>query len=80
MPDGGERENSTWSARAEGRRDETRVRLGASETAMARSGMRESTAREKRNEYERTEPFTRQRGEEARSERKTKSSDVVEDG
>lgn len=40
MSDGGERENSTWSARAEGGRDETRDRLGASETAMARDGMR----------------------------------------
>ncbi|EGI58282.1 hypothetical protein G5I_13626 [Acromyrmex echinatior] len=38
MPDGGERENSTWFARAEGRRDETRVQLGTSEMAMARSG------------------------------------------
>ncbi|KYN11335.1 hypothetical protein ALC57_16546 [Trachymyrmex cornetzi] len=44
MPDGGERENSTWSARAEGRRDETRIRLGASETVIERNGMRESTA------------------------------------
>ncbi|KYN04273.1 hypothetical protein ALC62_05039, partial [Cyphomyrmex costatus] len=43
MPDGDERENSTWSARAGGRRDETRVQLGASETVMARGGMGEST-------------------------------------